>query len=220
MTYTLYWSPGSGAFAVELMLIELMANYRLELVDIQDGTKREPAYLAINPMGQVPALALPDGTVITESAAMALHLGEAFPRSGLMPPLGSADRARSYRTLLMLAGPYYEADLSYFYPERYTNEPEGAPGLRAAAKARMDRVLEIIEGGLEPGPYLLGASFCLVDFYLFMTALWHPDRQLILERFPRLGGLLGMVRRRPSVDRLWTRYYPSERKQAWSSWTG
>lgn len=220
LSYLLYWSPNTGALVVEALLIETGAPFAKELVDTRAGMHRRPDYLALNPMGQVPALRLPDGTVITESAAMLLHLAGAFPDAGLMPAPGSTARAVAYRWLLLLAAPYYEADLRYFYPERYTTDPNGTEGIKAAAEAQLTKLLAIIEDALEPGPYLLGRSFSAVDLYLFMVALWHPARHRILDRFPRLARHLGDVRRRPSIMRLWTDYYPPEQEHPWSTWTG
>lgn len=220
MPYRLYWSPRSSAFSVEALLIETGAAYERQLISTRDGMHRRPEFLAVNPMGQVPVLRLPDGTAITESAAMLLHLAEAFPAAGLLPPAGSSARAVAYRWLLFLAAPYYEADLRYFYPERHTTDPDAAAGIKAAAEAQLTRLLGLVDAALTPGPYLLGEGFCAVDLYLMMVAMWHPARRGVLDRFPRLGRQMALVRRRPAVERIWDTYHPSAEEHPWSTWTG
>ena len=218
--YTLYWAPNTGAQVVEAVLVETGAPYRKRLVDLDRDAQHRPEYRAINPLGQIPALELPDGTVITESAAMVLYLADAFPRAGLLPPAGTTARAVALRWLLILAAPYYEADLRHFYPERYTTDPAGAPGVEEAAGRQLDRLMSQLDAALEPGPYLLGDGICAIDLYLFMVALWHPERRAILERWPRIGRHARLLRQRPSLARGWDDYYPPERGHAWSTWTG
>jgi glutathione S-transferase/GST-like protein len=207
--YTLYWSADSGAFTVQAVLEELGQPYRREVVSTARGEHRVPEFLALNPMAQVPVLRLPDGTVITESAAMVVHLCDTHPEPELLPPPGSTDRAVAYRWLFWLATGLYESDLRYCYPDRYTADPGGAEAVQAAALARMDRLLEIAEG-LLAGPYALGDRFSAVDLYLFMLVQWHPVWTEIHERHPRLGALVRLVRRRPAVDRIWGQHHPLE----------
>ena len=218
--YTLYWSADSGAFGVQALLEELGLPYRREVVDTGRGEHRTPAYLALNPMAQVPTLGLPDGTVITESAAMLLHLCDAQPDAALLPALGTSARAVAYRWLLWLASGLYESDLRYYYPERYTSEPAGAAGVQTAALERMDRLLAIAADLLGSGPYALGQRFSAVDLYLFMLVLWHPARTEVHSRHPALGELMRQVRQRPAVERIWAQHYPPGGDGQWSTWTG
>ena len=218
--HTLYWSPESGAFVVQAVLEELGLPYRREIVLTAEGQHREPAYVALNPMAQVPTLRLPDGTVITESAAMVVHLCDLAPAAGLLPPPGTSGRAVAYRWLFWLATGLYESDLRYYYAARYTADPQGAEGVRAAALARMDRLLAIAAGLLDPGPYALGERFSAVDLYLFMLVLWHPARTEIHERHPKLGRLARLVRARPAVERIWAQHFPPGGDGPWSTWTG
>lgn len=217
--YTLYWSADSGAFAIQVLLEELGAPYRREIVDTARGEQRRPEYLAINPMAQVPALRLPDGTLITETGAMLLHLCDAHPDKGLLPPPGTSARAVACRWLFWLATGLYESDLRFYYPDRYTTDAAGAPGVKAAALARMDRLLSMAEDLLGEGPFVLGAECSAVDIYLFMLALWHPARFGVLQSHPKLAPLIRAVRRRTTVERVWADNHPPS-ESAWSTWTG
>ena len=208
--YTLYWSADSGAFAVQAVLEELGQPYRREVMSTAAGDHRTPAFLAVNPMAQIPALRLPDGTIVTESGAMVAHLCDAHPEAGLLPAPGTSGRAEAYRWLFWLATGLYESDLRYYYPDRYTADPAGAEAVKAAALARMDHLLAIAETLIGAGPYALGERFSAVDLYLFMLVLWHPDPVAARERHPRLGELVRRVRQRPAVERIWWQHHPAD----------
>jgi glutathione S-transferase/GST-like protein len=207
--HTLYWSAESGAFVVQAVLEELGLPYCREIVSTAKGEHRTPAFLALNPMAQVPVLRLPDGTVLTESAAMVVHLCDTCTEAGLLPAPGTSERAVAYRWLFWLATGLYESDLRYYYPDRYTADPAGADGVRAAALERMDRLLAIAEG-LIARPYALGERFSAVDLYLFMLALWHPEPVAAVARHAGLAELVRMVRQRPAVERIWWQNHPAE----------
>jgi glutathione S-transferase len=217
--YELYWSADTGAFVVEAVLEELGRPYRRIVVDTDQGSQRDPGYTRLNPMQQVPTLRLLDGTVITESAAMVLHLCDAHPEGGLLPEPGTTQRAVAYRWMLWLATGLYESDLRYYYPERYTVDEAGAPAVKEAALRRMDRLAAMAADLLDEGPYVLGERYSAVDLYLFMLILWHPARAALFERHPTLGRHAQRVRVRPAVDRIWADNFP-EGRSVWSTWTG
>ena len=206
---TLYWSADSGAFVVQAVLEELGLPYRKEEVATAKGEHLRPDFVALNPMAQVPVLRLPDGTVLTESAAMVVHLCDLAPEAGLLPPPGTSARGVAYRWLFWLATGLYESDLRYYYADRYTADPAAAEGVRAAALDRMDRLLAIAEDLIE-GPYALGGRFSAVDLYLFMLVWWHPEAVAALARHPRLAELVRLVRQRPAVERIWWQHHPAE----------
>src|SRR5262245_41093535 len=122
MTYTLYSHDGSGGFAVEAALVKAGAPYKLVTVDTRKGEQSRPEYAAINPMRQVPALVLRDGTVMTESAAIVVHFADLFPDKGLAPKPATPAHARFLRWMVFMAANLYEGDLRYFYPDRYTTD--------------------------------------------------------------------------------------------------
>ncbi|MFO1436581.1 MAG: glutathione S-transferase [Gammaproteobacteria bacterium] len=155
-SYVLYGAKGTGSFAPQVLLELAQAPYQFRTVDLAHGEQHSSAFLAVNPHGKVPALRLPDGTVVTESAAMMLHLGERFPTCGLLPPEASVDRARVQRWMVFMAANIYESCLRFFYSERFTTMPESASGVRDAAAAALAQRRNIIDTALNPGPYLLG----------------------------------------------------------------
>ena len=177
------------------------------------------AFAALNPMRQVPVLRLPDGTLMTETGAMVLHLCDTRPEAGLLPAPGTPERAAAYRWLFWMVANLYESDLRYYYPARYTADPAGSEGVRRAAEERMDRLLAIAEAELGDRPWFLGETYSALDPYLAMLTLWHPARQAVLGRWPRLGRLLRRVRERPAIGRIWTQHYPPGGDHPWSTWT-
>jgi len=201
--YTLYWWRNSGAIAPEVLLEEAGLPYRRVEVDYRSGQNLKPAYRKINPMAQIPALRLPDGTVVSETAAIVLTLADRHPEAGLLPPGGTGARARAYRWLTFMAVNLYMADLRWSYPARYTIYPNGASAVKAQALAHLDQYWRILEEtALQPGPFLAGKAASAADTYLAMLALWHPGRPRLFKECPRVARVFDQVVARPVVARV------------------
>ncbi len=184
-SYRLYGYAGSGSAAVELALVAGgIAHERVEL-DPAAGDLTSPAFLAINPRGQVPALVLPDGSVVTELPAILSHLADANPDSHLAPPPGSPLRAQHDRWMAFTHANVYEAVLRMFYTERYTTDPVGVPGIKAAAEAYVLRHLALLGDAIGEGPFLLGSKPMGVDFLLWVILTW-LDRDQVATAAPSL----------------------------------
>ena len=107
--YKLFWSKSAGSMAPEVLFEEIGAAYEKVLVDLDKEQNRSAEFLAVNPMGQIPALVLPDGTLMTESAAMVLHICDRHPEAKLAPPAGGSESARFQRWLVYMAAALYNA---------------------------------------------------------------------------------------------------------------
>jgi glutathione S-transferase len=182
----LHWAPGTAAMAPHAVLAELGVPYELALVE-RDEQGRPPApYLALNPWGRIPTLE--DGElVLTESAAICLHLAERFPEARLAPPPGSDARSELYRWLLWLSNTVQMTLMRHFYPERY-----GGEGVEAAANRDLAEHFDLVERHLEGRDWLVGAERTVADFFLFMLTRWgrhlEPaawDRQALRSHFRR-----------------------------------
>jgi glutathione S-transferase len=182
---------------------EIGAKYEKIVIDLDQEENRTPEFLAVNPMGQIPVLVLPDGTLMTESAAMVLHIVDRHPEAKLAPPAGSPESARFQRWLLFMAASLYTTCLRAYYTDRFTTDPGDVEGIRAAAAADLDRYFAILNEALDPGPYLLGKTFSAVDIYLWMLADWHPDAEQMLEENSRIKQLVELVQTRPAIARIW-----------------
>jgi glutathione S-transferase len=202
MTYTLYSHDGSGGFAVEAALVKAGADHKLIRVDTGKGEQNRPEFVAINPMRQVPALVLPDGTVMTESAAIVVHLANAFPDKGLAPKPATSAHARFLRWMFFMAANLYEGDLRYFYAERYTTDPAGVDGVKSAGAAHMKKSFAILDDALAQGPFLCGPAMTMADVYLAMLMAWSPEP--ITSR--RLLAVRDAVAADPPIALLWRRH--------------
>ena len=202
MTYTLYSSDGSGGFVVEAALVKSGAAYKVIAVDTAKGEQNLPDFVAVNPMRQVPALLLPDGMAMTESAAIVIHLSNAFPGKALAPQPATPAHAQFLRWMFFMAANLYEGDLRYFYAERYTSDPAGASGVKTAAEAHLKKSFAIMEEALVPGPFLCGSSLTIADFYLAMLLAWSPEP--ITSR--RLLAVTAAVAADPLTAHLWLRH--------------
>jgi len=162
----LYTNPRSRGRIVRWMLEEVGEPYRAEIVEYGEAMK-SPAYLAINPMGKVPALMHGD-TVITECAAICAYLADAFPIAGLAPEL--ADRAAYYRWLFFAAGPLEAATTDTALGVVIPEERRGFVGYGS-----LDIALNTLEGALENREFIAGDRFTAADVYVGSQVLFGLD---------------------------------------------
>jgi len=196
--YRLYGTKGTGTSAIKAALAEAGAGF--EEVEVTTSEKRhlDEDYRQINPRQQVPALMLPDGSIMTETAAMLLHIADAHPAARLAPPPGSSARAQHDRWLVFLAVNVYEGELRKLYGERYTATADGKADVEAAARDYVDRHYAILEEALGEGPYFLGENLSVLDIYLWTFANWH-DRAWVEANCPGIARLARAVASRPKI---------------------
>jgi len=202
MAYTLYSMDGSGGFAVEAALVKAGADFQLVAVDTSKGEQNKPEFVAINPMRQVPTLKLPDGIVMTESAAIVVHLADRFPDKGLGPKAGTPAHAQFLRWMFFMATNIYESDLRYFYSDRYTTDPAGAPAVKAAGAAHMKKAFAVLDDTLTRAPFLCGSAMTMADVYLAMLLDWSPEP----IASPRLQAITRAAAGDPKIAPLWKRH--------------
>jgi GST-like protein len=196
--YTLYGRLDTGSAATEAALAEAGAQYAVIAVPKDPDAAASDGYHRVNPRGQVPALVHPDSTVITEGTAILMHIADAFPKARLAPAPGSSARARHDRWLLFFHANVYEGELRRFYPERYTNDPEGVPGVQSAAEDYVKRHYVLFEAQIEDTDYALGQQITVLDIYLWMLVQWF-DREWLAANCPRLLAVTDRVAARPRV---------------------
>jgi glutathione S-transferase len=200
MMYRLYGRPNSGSFAVQVALEEIGAPY--ERIWVGRESADVARFREVNPTGRVPALVLPDGTVMFESAAMLIHLALGRPDLLLAPMAGTASCAAFLQWMVFLSANVYEAALRIYYPARYSarGEPD-VEVIREQGSADFCTHLGIIGRSLRP--YVLGAGYSIADIYLYMLASWYPgERSELLARVPELEAHGKLVSARPAVAKV------------------
>jgi glutathione S-transferase len=198
---TLHYIPGTAAMAPHAALAEAGAEYTLVLVVEDEAGRRPSTYFALNPWGQVPTLE--DGRlVLTESVAIMLHLADRFPKAGLGAPVGTRARSELYRWLSYLSYDVQATHMHWFYPERFTTDPEGAAAVRACATATLRRHVEWIDAELATRPWLVGEERTAADLYLFMVTRWGRRHEPPLWEPPNLRHHFDRLLKRPGVQRM------------------
>jgi glutathione S-transferase len=195
--YKLYGRKGSGSLAVQIMLEEIGAAY--ERIWVGRDAGEVARFRSTNPTGRVPALALPDGSVMFESAAMLIHLALVNPQAGLAPVAGSSRHAAFLQWMVFLSANVYEAVLRIYYPARYSSRGE-ADAEVVRRQGMEDYCAHLAVIGRALAPYVLGADFSIADTYLYMLAGWYPgERAELYSRIPALEDHVKRVAARPAV---------------------
>ena len=202
--YVLYGYPQSGSAPVEAALVLGGIPFDCRDLDPEGGLK-SPEFLAVNPRGQVPALVLPDGTVVTEVPAILSHLADAHPGSGLAPPPGSSARATHDRWMAFAHANLYEAVLRVYYTDRYTTDPEGVAGVRAAAEAYVARHMALLDHAMGDGPFILGARPMAIDLLIWILVSWIGANS-VRASAPRVATLAEAVAALPALSGVMARH--------------
>ena len=201
--YKLYQRPNAGSAAVEALFAELGVAVELVPVPRLPDKSAPDWYKKINPRGEVPTLVLPDGSVMTESAAIMIYLADRHGK--LAPSTDDHLRARYLRWMVFFAVAPYTVDLRLYYSERYSTDPAHAAGIKAKAIADLNRDFDQFSHSLGEGPYILGQQFSAVDIYAAMIMSWSEDMQALCQRLPNLKALYDAVAARPAIAGVWAR---------------
>jgi glutathione S-transferase len=179
-----YTNPMSRGRIVRWVLEEIGRPYRTELLEY-GTTMKAPEYLAINPMGKVPALRHGDA-VVTECAAICCYLADAFPDAGLAPPPGDRLRGPYYRWMFFAAGPVEAATTNKAFGLEVPAERQGMVGYGSLAD-----VMAALEAAVSEREYLIGDRFTAADAYVGSHIGW--------------GMSFGTLEKRPAFERYFAR---------------
>lgn len=189
-----YTHPQSRGRIVRWMLEEVGQPYRTEVLGYGEDMK-SPAYLAINPMGKVPAI-VHRGVVVTEAAAICGYLADAFPQAGLAPAQDDPLRGSYFRWLFFAAGPVEAAVSAKAFGLLAPPDKAGMVGY--GSFERMADTLEKAAAGA--APWLLGERFSAADVYLGSQVLWGTMFKTLPER-PAFAEYAARLRARPAWQR-------------------
>jgi len=176
---------GCGSAIVEAAFAVAKVPLEYEEVDYGAGSTTRERLLAVNPLGQVPSLVLPDGSVMTESLAIVHYLNDLAPKAGLVP--GKADPARTaflrWSTFLVTA--VYPTFTYGDEPAKWVEDTTGAKQLRESTdRHRESQWLRLEE--IAGDPWFLGAKMTALDLYLAVMTRWRPGRKWFTAHAPRI----------------------------------
>ena len=190
---TLYHASPSRSSIVLWMLEELGQPYDVKLIKLSEGDNLKPGFLAINPMGKVPALAH-KGTVITEAAAICTYLADEFPQAKLNVPVGTPARGVYLNWLFFGPGCVEPAMIDRAAPRK----EEARRGM--LGYGTFDTTMDTVAGAIAKGPWLMGEQFTAADVIVGSTIRWGTMFKLIPER-PEFTAYLARMAARPAAQR-------------------
>ncbi len=189
---TLFHSPQSRSAGALILLEELGADYELHVLDLKKGEQRRADYLAINPMGKVPAI-LHDGALVTEQGAVYGYLADLYPEAGITPAIGDPLRGPYLRWLF-----YYGSSFEPALVDRSLKREPAPAGV--SPYGDYETMLKTLTDQLAAGPFLLGERFTAADV-LWGTALrWTTMFKLVPET-PVITAYIARATSRPAVAR-------------------
>lgn len=202
---TLYGEPGWGSAIVELQLAWYGLDYEYERVgNLFKDPEARARLQAVNPLAQVPTLVLPDGTVMTESAAITLLLAEQAGSDSLVPAAGSDERAAFLRWLVFIVANIYPTYTYADDPARFVEVVDAQKPFRRSVDAYACRLYSQLED-VAATPWFLGDKFSAIDIYLAVMTEWRPNPPWFEKNAPRLSAIARATRERAELRDVWAR---------------
>ena len=190
---TLYHASPSRSSVTLWMLEELGEPYDVKLISLAAGDNLKPDFLAVNPMGKVPALRHGD-TIITEMAAICAYLADEFPQAKLNIPVGNPQRGVYLKWLFFGPGCLEPAMVDRAAPRK-------EPARRAMlGYGDFDTCVNVVAKAVEPGPWLMGEQFTAADVVVGATIRWGMQFKLLPER-PEFVAYAARIAARPAAQR-------------------
>ncbi len=199
--HTLYWRPRSGSLAPMALLEETRQPYEAVKVDSAAGEDKSEAYVRdVHPLGLVPALKLPDGRMMIESAAIVAYLADLAPEMRLAPATTDPDRALYLQWLVYGAATLYPAYIRYYHPDYHRVREGDDEAVKTLARRDLDAGWKVVEAALADGRrFLLGDRCTAADIYLATLALWNPAGKGFRESSPGVERMRAAVWERPAA---------------------
>jgi GST-like protein len=206
---TLYGTTGSGSAAAEAALdIAGVAYRKVDAASWQPSASLDELK-RVNPLAQIPTLLLDDGSILTESAAILIHLGLAHPESGLIA-IDPTRRAQQIRGLVYIAANCYAGIGTLDYPERWYPDPDDAvkQAMQTRGRARLHELWAIFADQFPATPWLSGDRLGALDILAATVSMWSGARKALAASRPEFAQLLARIEAVPRVAAVWTRHWP------------
>jgi GST-like protein len=211
--YTLYGKKGSGSASVEAALAIIGEPCRIVETASWERNAAFDELLAFNPIGQIPTLVLPDGGVVSESAAIHIHLADAHPAAHWLPA-DAAARAQAIRGLVFIAANCYPMITIIDFPQRFVadlGEDEALQKrVRAATRERLHLHWDMFADMFPARPFLNGEAIGALDLYAAVVSKWSGGRPHIAAARPALHATLARIEADPRVAAVFARHWPPQ----------
>ena len=207
-TLTLYGRAGWGSVLAEAQLVWYRIPFEFETVgDLFSDDAARRALEQINPLAQIPTLVLPDGSVMTESAAITLWLADEAGSADLVPEPHAPERARFLRWLIFITSNIYPTYTYADDPARFVPEASAQGGFADRVNQYAKKLYLMLDGAAS-GPWFLGDRFSALDIYACALSRWRPGRPWFEQNAPRLVAIANAVQALPELSEVWARNYP------------
>jgi len=209
MTYKLYGRAGWGSTIVEAQLVWYGLPFTFEPVgDLFKEPDARGKLEKVNPLAQVPTLVMPDGSVMSESAAITLLLAEIAGQDTLVPKAGAPERARFLRWLVFIVANIYPTFTYADDPSRFVSVSAARDPFRAATDAYAQRLWKQVDGQAR-APWFLGERFSALDIYVSVMTRWRPRRGWFESETPNLFAIAHRADALPELAEVWKRNWPT-----------
>jgi|SRR6185503_11363110 len=189
---------GCGSAIVESAFAVAGLALEREEVDYSAGSPTRERLLAVNPLGQVPALVLPDGSVMTESLAIIHYVNDLAPKAGLIPAKGDAARIPFYRWAVFVVAALYPTWTYGDEPAKWVEDTQGAKQLRESTDAHRKKLWAQVEE-VAGEPFFLGARMTALDLYIASMTRWRPGVLWFAKNAPKLTAIAKTTSATPKV---------------------
>ena len=209
MNYTLWGRAGWGSTLVEAQLVWYRLPFTFEPVgDLFKEPDARAKLEKVNPLAQVPTLVLPDGRIMSESAAITLLLADVTGKDSLVPAAGAPERAAFLRWLVFVVANIYPTFTYADDPARFVSVNAARDPFRAATDAYAQRLWKQVESEAR-APWFLGDRFSALDIYLSVMTRWRPKRGWFEIETPHLFAIARRADRVPELKAVWERNWPA-----------
>lgn len=198
----LYWVKGTISIAVAIALEEAGLPYDAVQMDFKTADQTKPDYLAVNPKGRVPALALEDGTVLTETGALLDYIAAIAPTANLVPT-DPQNAAHMRSTMYYLASAMHIAHAHKMRGSRWATQQSSFDDMTRMVPETMAACAAYVDAHILRGDYVLGDTFSIADPYLYVVCNWLSGDGVDVALYPKIEKFMSKMQARPSVQTIY-----------------
>jgi GST-like protein len=204
----IFGAAGSGSVPIEATLTLLGIPYEvIEAITWEDEAARKLVE-TVNPLRQVPALVLPSGEVITESAAILIYLADLHPQARLAPALGDPKRAQYLRWMTYVSAAIYALVWIIDDPTRIVASKEQALHVIDRVRDRRADCWRMMDEQITPGRYILGDELSVLDLYVAVISRFAPGRARFYRSAPKMAEIVRRIDADPRLKEFWAKRFP------------